>query len=455
MPPRFAWTAALVAVHLNAVPASAALPQTESQAEARRLSDAFAAVAEKVSSSVVQVEVAVREEEPAATRWYRGSGTSTEMPVQRGVGSGVVFNKDGAILTNNHVVEDALSIAVRLRDGRLLPASLVGRDPSTDLALIHVEAKDLTPATFADSDAARVGEWVLAIGSPFGLGYTVTTGVVSAKGRGAVGVNAVEDYLQTDASINPGNSGGPLVNLDGQVLGINTMIVGRGQGIGFAVPSNLARRAAEQLVKTGRVHRGWLGIGIQDVTPELAPELGVETGAGALVNSVAADGPGARARLRAGDIIAAIDGKRVRDAQEFVRELYARDVGQSLYLEVVRAGRHYGASAALAQRPEPPLALAPVQQDPARTRGLGVLLRDLPATSAVELGLGPRPVAQVTQVTPGSAADRAGLRPGDVVVEADGVTEPTTAQIAQAGQKGHMLLRIRRRNATFYAAVRR
>jgi serine protease Do len=455
MPPRLAWKAGFAAACFCTTPhpVSAALP--ESQAEARRLSDAFAAVAEKVSSSVVQIEVAVREEEPASTRWYRGSLSSSEMPVQRGVGSGVVFSKDGAILTNNHVVEDALSIAVRLRDGRLLPGRLVGRDPSTDLALIRVEAGDLVPATFADSDTARVGEWVLAIGSPFGLGYTVTTGVVSAKGRGAVGVNSVEDYLQTDASINPGNSGGPLVNLDGQVLGINTMIVGRGQGIGFAVPSNLARRAAEQLVKNGRVRRGWLGLGVQDVTPELAPELGVETGAGALVNSVAADGPGARARLRAGDIIAGIDGKRVRDAQEFIRELYARDVGQSLYLEVVRGGRHYGTTADLAARPEPPLALAPVQQDPARTRGLGVTLRDLHAESAVQLGLAARPVAQVVQVVPGSAADRAGLRPGDVVVEADGIIDPTAAQIAQAGQDGHMLLRVRRRNATFYAAVRR
>jgi len=197
--------------------------------EARRLSEGFAAVAEKVSPSVVQIEVTVREPTSQTLRWYKGgpSGT-TETPAQRGMGSGVIFSADGAILTNNHVVEDALTITVRLRDGRLLPARLAGRDTATDLALIRVDAKNLTPARFADSDAVRVGEWVVAIGSPFGLGYTVTTGVVSAKGRGGVGVNSVEDYLQTDASINPGNSGGPLVNLDGQVLGINTMIVGRG-----------------------------------------------------------------------------------------------------------------------------------------------------------------------------------------------------------------------------------
>jgi serine protease Do len=460
MAPRSVWRSAfaiawLVSTPLGAaVPAAVLTPHSESQAEARRLSDAFVAVAEKVSSSVVQIEVTVREAEPAATRWYRGSPSSGEMPVQRGVGSGVVFNKDGAILTNDHVVEDALSISVRLRDGRILPARLMGRDPSTDLALIHVDAKDLSPATFADSDATRVGEWVLAIGSPFGLGYTVTTGVVSAKGRGAVGVNSVEDYLQTDASINPGNSGGPLVNLDGRVLGINTMIVGRGQGIGFAVPANLARRAAEQLAKTGRVRRAWLGVGIQDVTPELAPELGVETGAGALVNSVSPEGPGAHARLRTGDVVAALDGKRVHDAQELIRELYTRDVGQSVHLEVVRGGRHYETKADLSPRPEAPLAPVPVQQDPQRAPGLGLTLRDLSAESAVQLGLTPRPVAQVIQVLPGSPADRAGLRPGDVIVEAEGLNEPTAAQITQAGRDGHMLLRVRRRNATFYAAVR-
>src|SRR5262249_14075905 len=225
--------------------------------------------------------------------------------------------------------------------------------------VVRVDARNLTPAKFADSDSVRVGEWVVAIGSPFGLGYTVTTGVVSAKGRGGVGVNSVEDYLQTDASINPGNSGGPLVNLDGQVIGINTMIVGRGQGIGFAVPSNLARRAAEQLVQSGQVKRAWLGIGSQDVTPELAPELLVEPGAGALINSVSSDGPGAKSRLRPGDIVAAIDGKRIRDAQELIRELLSHDVGQSVYLEVVRGGHHYGTHAELSARPEPPPPLAP------------------------------------------------------------------------------------------------
>jgi S1-C subfamily serine protease len=278
--------------------------------------------------------------------------------------------------------------------------------------------------------------------------------VVSAKGRGGVGVNSVEDYLQTDASINPGNSGGPLVNLDGQVLGINTMIVGRGQGIGFAVPSNLARRTADQLVKTGRVQRAWIGIGIQDVTPELAPELGVSAGAGALINSVAGDGPGARAQLRPADIIAAVDGRGVRDAQDFIRELLGHDVGETVLLEVIRAGKHYGAKVELVARPEAPAPPAPPPA-PAGSPGLGLGIRDLSPEQAMQLGMPARAFAAIVQVAAGSAGDRAGLRNGDVIIEADGVMEPNASQVMQASQDGHMLLRVRRREAAFYAALRR
>src|SRR5580693_8971670 len=261
-----------------------------STAEAKRLSDGFVAVADRVSPSVVQIDVTARDEKADVLSHFFGRGGGEE-PVARAMGSGVVFAPDGTILTNNHVVEDALTINVRLRDGRYLPAVLVGRDPATDLAVVRVDAAGLPAAKFADSDAARVGEWVVAIGSPFGLGYTVTAGVLSAKGRGGIGMNLIEDYLQTDASINPGNSGGPLCNLQGEVLGINTMIVGRGQGIGFAVPSSIALRVADQIIKTGRVSRPWLGISVQDVTPEIAAAMHVTAGAGALVNNIAPDGP--------------------------------------------------------------------------------------------------------------------------------------------------------------------
>ena len=198
-----------------------------SQAEARRLSDGFVGTAEKISPSVVQIEVTSRDEKAdQVQRWFGGT-RNADTPIARGMGSGVVYSADGNILTNNHVIEEALTIHVRFRDGRYLPAKLVGRDPSTDLAVVKVDAANLTAARFGDSEAARVGEWVVAIGSPFGLGYTVTAGVLSAKGRGGMGMNAIEDYLQTDASINPGNCGGPLCDLDGKVLGINTMIVGK------------------------------------------------------------------------------------------------------------------------------------------------------------------------------------------------------------------------------------
>src|SRR5262245_24994384 len=311
-----------------------------SQAEARRLSDAFVSVAERVSPSVVQIDVTSRDERADHVLRWLGGGAG-DSPVARGIGSGVVFTQDGAILTNNHVIEEALTINVHLRDGRFLPARLVGRDPATDLAVIKVDATGLVAAKFADSDAARVGEWVVAIGSPFGLGYTVTTGVLSAKGRGGLGMNAIEDYLQTDASINPGNSGGPLCDLNGNVLGINTMIVGKGAGIGFAVPSNLARRVGEQILKKGKVERAWIGVGIQDLTPELATALKVDPRAGALVNAVNEGGPAQKANVKPGDIIAGVGGKKVTDGRELVREVISHEVGQNLQLEIVRDGKRY------------------------------------------------------------------------------------------------------------------
>jgi len=279
-------------------------------AEAKRLSEGFVAVAERTSPSVVQIDITARDEKADALMRFFGRSGQGE-PVARGTGSGVVFTADGAILTNNHVVEEALTINVRFRDGRYLPARLVGRDPATDLAVVKVDAGGLTPAKFADSDAARVGEWVVAIGSPFGLGYTVTAGVLSAKGRGGLGMNMIEDYLQTDASINPGNSGGPLCNLQGDVLGVNTMIVGKGQGIGFAVPSNIAQRVGQQLLKTGHVSRAWLGVAVQDVTPEIATAMHLTPGAGALVNNVSPDGPAFKANLRPGDVIETFEDREI------------------------------------------------------------------------------------------------------------------------------------------------
>ena len=242
-------------------------PSPAAAGELRRISDAIAYSAERASPSVVHIHVAPGVGADSAYRLSRREGG------EHGLGSGVIFRADGAVLTSNHVIEDARAITVRLRDGRTFAGHVAGRDPSTDLAVLRIDAKGLPAASFADSDAARVGQQVLAIGSPFGLGHTVTSGVLSAKGRGDMGVNAVEDYLQTDASINPGNSGGPLIDLDGRVLGINTRIVARGQGIGLSVPSNIARRVADQILRLGRVDRAYIGLGLQDLTPQLAAEI--------------------------------------------------------------------------------------------------------------------------------------------------------------------------------------
>lgn len=426
-----------------------------SHAEAKKLSDAFVAVADKTSPSVVQLDVAVREEGGDAIMKLFGKGGVAEAPVSRGLGSGVVFSTDGAILTNNHVIEDALSINVRLRDGRYVPAKVIGRDPAMDLAVVKIEASGLVAAKFADSDTIRVGEWVVAIGSPFGFGYTVTTGVLSAKGRGGLGMSAIEDYLQTDASINPGNSGGPLCDLDGRVIGINTMVVGRGSGIGFAVPSNMARRVAEQLLKTGKIERAWIGVGFQDLTPELAGALKVDAYSGAVVNSVADGSPAARANLHNGDIIAAVAGKAVHDGRELVREILQHDVGKTIQLEIVREGKHYGANVTLVARPEPPVEPLPVQQAQAPQKDLGVTMRDMKPETTNQLGLGNKVLPIVTQVTPGSSADRSGLKVNDVVVEADGIMDPSTVKVLELAKDGQLLLRVRRGQTAFYAALKK
>jgi S1-C subfamily serine protease len=423
-----------------------------SQAEARQLSDAFVAVAEKVSPSVVQIEVTAREQRDDLLSLMRGGDT----PIQHETGSGVVFTPDGNILTNNHVVDGALTINVRLRDGRYLPAKLVGRDPSSDLAVVKIDAGNtLVAARFADSDQARVGEWVVAIGSPFGLGYTVTTGVLSAKGRNGLGMNAVEDYLQTDASINPGNSGGPLCDLNGNVLGINSMIVGHGAGIGFAIPSDMARRAAEQILRTGKVERSWLGVGMQDLSPEIAALMHLDTRAGTLINTVADGGPGAKANIRPGDVISQVAGHPVHERGELLREIIRHDVGQTIDVEILRGGNKYTAKVTLVARPEPPVPPLPVQQPTAPHAGLGLTVRELSAQQAQSMGLPPKPLTQVTAILPGSSADRASIKPGDVIIEADGVDSPTASQLQRAAEDGALLLRLRRRDQSFYAGIKR
>ncbi len=454
-PKRFVRALALCAFTLSVYAPQDATAQTvASSAEARRFAGVFSSVAERVRPSVVQLEVAVRDDSVNVYRWFKGVPSVTN-PTRRGLGSGVIISPNGHIVTNNHVIEGAVAISVRLHDGRLLAASLVGRDIATDLAVIKVEATGLRPAQFADSDSVKVGEWVLAVGSPFGLGHTVTTGVLSAKGRGGLGVNPVEDYLQTDASINPGNSGGPLLNLNGEVIGINTMIVGRGQGIGFAVSSNMTKGITEQLIKSGRVRRAWIGAGVQDLTPEIASQMGVPAGSGALVNLIAPQGPAHAARMQAGDIIASVGGKPVQDAQDLMRGVLMHPIGEKVPLEVIRGGKRYVTEVVPAERRESAAPALPMQRTAASGPSFGLTLRDISYGTAPSSDQRPPQVAQVVQVQPGSSADLAGLRAGDVIIQADGKSMPSTADVGNAAKDGSVLMLVRRGQGAFYAALKR
>jgi Do/DeqQ family serine protease len=255
---------------------------------------------------------------------------------QTSLGSGVIIDKGGLILTNNHVIKDADEITVRFSNKQEVKGKVVGTDAKTDLAVIRVGAKEELPvARLGNSEALRVGEWAIAIGNPFGLDHTLTVGVVSATGRSEVGIAAYENFIQTDASINPGNSGGPLLNVRGEVIGINTAIVASGQGIGFAIPINLARKVMDDLVKKGKVTRGWLGVGLQPLTPELAKSFGV-SGEGVIVNQVMPKSPAEIAGLKVGDLILSIDGKSIKDPREVQRVIADADIGKTLDLIVLR-----------------------------------------------------------------------------------------------------------------------
>ena len=452
---------------LAALPAVASPPSGPAQnpiATANQLGEAFSRVAEQASPSVVSIQVEVKRAQPSFGFFFpfgggpgdgNGGGNG---PVQKGGGSGVVLTADGGILTNNHVVDSATRIEVAFQDGRRLPAKVVGVDPATDLAVLKVDAKGLPAVKFADSDAARVGEWVIAIGSPFGLDYSITAGVLSAKGRGGMGANEIEDYLQTDASINPGNSGGPLIDLDGHVLGINTMIIGHGSGIGFAIPSNLARKVAMELLQKGDVSRAWIGVSYQELTPELASSFGVQRTRGALVNEVIPNGPAAKAGLRSGDIIIDIQGREVREGRDLLRAVLQYPVGEKLSLTVLRDGGTQKLAVVTAARPDQREARAggaqPKRQSqakPATSRGLE--LAELTPDIARRIGYEGREGVVVANVVPGSLADRAGLLRGDVIQEINRKPVNSLRQVEEAFGAGKALLKVQRQGGTFFAAL--
>ncbi|WP_164020296.1 trypsin-like peptidase domain-containing protein [Pyxidicoccus trucidator] len=351
-------------------------------------------------------------------------GPSEERPRQ-GLGSGFIIDGRGLVLTNNHVVQDATKIQVQLPDGRELGAKVLGTDPLTDVALLQLQlpadAKALPVVRLGDSEALRVGDWVVAIGNPFGLGSSVSLGIVSAKARN-IEAGPFDEFLQTDAAINPGNSGGPLFNLRGEVVGINTAIVGGGTGIGFAVPSNLVRALVPQLEKEGAVTRGWLGVAVQDLTADLGEALGLPAREGAVVTDVTGDTPAAAAGLQPDDVIVAADGQPIDSGRTLTRTVAMKPPGAPLTLSVYRGGKKEELKATLGTRPDLEGVAVRSRPDapeepPHQRVGLG--LADLDARLARTQGL-PAAGALVTDVDEGSVAGHAGLMPGMVVVEAGG-----------------------------------
>jgi len=386
-------------------------------------------------------------------RWF-GQPMPRRQFKERSLGSGFVINKDGFILTNNHVVENADEIIVRLSNEKEYKAKIIGRDPKTDIAVIKIDAPSgLAPATMGDSDALRVGEWVMAIGNPFGLENTVTAGIVSAKSR-----FIYDQFIQTDVAINPGNSGGPLINLKGQVVGINTAIFSRSGGsigIGFAIPINLATELLPELEEKGKVTRGWLGVLIQKVTPDIAESLGLSDAHGALVADVMKDGPAKDAGIVTGDVIVEFDGHKLKDSNELPLMVARTKVGKTVSVKIIRNGTEQNLDVTIRELAEEGEEVA--QGEPGGDYGMTV--QPLTPEIAESLGLGEdlRGVV-VSAVTPGSSADDAGLRRGDVILEVNRqpVSDVRSYQKAIKGVAAgkSVLLLVRRGENTIFLALK-
>lgn len=375
---------------------------------------------------------------------------------QKSLGSGFIIDKQGFILTNNHVVKNTEEIEVILKDESKFRAKVVGRDPKTDLALIRIKTDhELTPLPLGDSDKLKVGDWVIAIGNPFGLGNTVTSGIVSAKYR-QIGRGAYDNFIQTDASINPGNSGGPLLNTQGEVVGINTAIFsqsGGSIGIGFAIPVNIAKDLLPQL-KKGEVVRGWLGVMIQEVTPELAEKLGLKQAYGALVSDVTEGGPADKAGIKRGDVIISFDGKKVEEMHELPYMVGSTAVGKKVKVEVIRKGRKRTFVVELGElkeetpRPEEP-------EEPAAK--IGMRVQDLTPELARKLGLSEAAGVVVVEVARASPAAEAGFRRGDVILEMDQSPVRSASgfsrRIRQYSKGDVILFLVNRRGKTLYLTM--
>ncbi len=413
----------------------------------------FSPIVKAVSPSVVKVSgssqvKASRMEMPGGMDLRRFFGPGFEMPnelqqqrhmpKEQGVGSGVIVTKDGYILTNNHVVDGASEIKVAMTDGREFTGKVIGCDPKTDVAVIKIDAKDLPAITFADSDKIEVGDVVLAVGHPFGIGQTVTTGIISAKGRATLGLD-YEDFIQTDAAINPGNSGGALVDIEGRLIGMNTAILshsGGNQGIGFAVPTNMARWVMESLVNNGRVERGFLGVNIQDLTPQLAQQFKLDQTSGALVGAVTPGSPAEKAGVQSGDLITSFNGKAVTDSRHLKLEVGTTVPGSAVPLTLLRDGKSTSLTVTVKELPGEKLAQATPGAEKTEDALHGVGVADLDQATRDKLKV-PSQIqgAVVTDVEEGSAAYEAGLRQGDVITEINRQTIKNAEQATAVCEK--------------------
>jgi len=326
---------------------------------------------------------------------------------QQSLGSGFIIDKDGYIITNNHVVEGADEIKVKLADGREFKAKVIGRDPKTDLALIKITTlfKNLPVLPLGDSDKIRVGDWVLAIGNPFGLEHTVTQGIISATGR-VIGSGPYDNFLQTDAPINPGNSGGPLINLKGEVIGINSAIIASGQGIGFAIPSNMAKSVVSQLKEKGKVVRGWIGVSVQTVTPEIAQSFGLKEPKGALVGGVVNESPAGKAGIKRGDVIIAFNGTDIKQMSDLPRLVAETPVGKTVDIKVIRDGKEVDLKITVAELTEERLRA----QMPVSEKSLGMKVDNITPRWTNQFRLRDKSGVVVIDILSGSSADMAGIQ---------------------------------------------
>lgn len=445
-------------------------PEVRPVAEVQGLPD-FVTLAKKLKPVVVNISTTqvssaggqgfgspFGEEDPFNEFWRRffGGPQPRGPQRQRSLGSGFIIDADGSILTNNHVVENAQKIVVKLSDEREFEAKLVGADAKTDIAVVKIDARGTLPtALLGDSDRLEVGEWVMAIGNPFGLDSTVTSGIVSAKGR-HIGAGPYDDFIQTDASINPGNSGGPLLNLRGEVVGINSAIfsrTGTNIGIGFAIPINLVKELLPQLKGKGKVTRGYLGVLIQKVTPEIAESLGLDKARGALVANVSKDGPAERAGVKVGDVIVEFDGKEIKDSNDLPLIVARTPVSKKVQLKVLRDKKSVTLNTSVGELKEEEVVAATEEKGE-----FGLTVQRVTPDIAESLGLDRAEGVVITTVEPGSPADEAGLRRGDIIVEVDRKAvrnlEDYRKSMAETKKGKGVLFLVRRGENTLFLALK-